>query len=123
MYEKMYICTSVDDVCEQLKNGRYVFTFVELKTRTGIKFISAYHLCDYALESFSFDRKSNEFPLKLRRADVHYADHIDNLNAKVKEHMAQRFAQFSGFVVCDSMLELDNIPKPCRFKAYPDKSD
>lgn len=120
MSEKAYICTSVDDVCEQLKMGKYVFTFVELKNGTGIKYISAYHLCDYGLESFSF--KSNELPLELHRADVHFADHIDNLDTKVKEHMTQRFAQFTAFVVCDSMLKLDNIQKPTRFKAYPDKS-
>lgn len=121
MSEKAYICTSVDDVCEQLKNGKYVFTYVELKDGTGVKYISAYHLCDYGLEAFSFERKSNELPLKLRRADVHFADHIDNLEARIKEHMTERFTRFSGFVVCDAMLDLDKIPKPCRFKAYPDK--
>lgn len=121
MRKELHNCTSVDDICEQLANGKYVFTYVELKNKTGVKFISAYHLCDYGLESFSFDRKSNEFPLKLRRADVRYPDHIDNLSEMVKEHMTKRFAEFSGFVVCDAMLELDNIPKPTRFKAFSKK--
>ena len=123
MKDKKYICTSVDDVCEQLKKGKYVFTYVELKGGIGIKYISAYHLCDYGLEAFSLEHKSNKSPLKLCRADVHFADHIDNLEILVKEHMTERFAKFSAFVVCDSMLDLDNIGKPTRFKPYPTKSN
>ena len=121
MENKAYTCTSVEDVCEQLNNGKYVFTYVELKDGSGVKYISAYHLCDYGLEAFSFDRKSNKLPLKLLRADVHFADHIDNLGARIKEHMTERFARFSGFLVCDAMLDLENIEKPTRFKAYPTK--
>ena len=121
MNSKAYTCTSVEDVCEQLNNGKYVFTYVELKDGSGVKYINAYHLCDYGLEAFSIDRKSNKLPLKLLRADVHFADHIDNLGARIKEHMTERFARFSAFVVCDSMLDLENIEKPTRFKAYPTK--
>lgn len=121
MNKNTYICTTVDDVYEQLKKGEYVFTYVELKNGTGIKFISAYHLCDYGLEAFSFDRKHNEFPLELRRADVRFADNIENLYAETRKHIANRFSQFKGFLVCDELLNLNNIPKPCRFKAFSEK--
>lgn len=121
MYKNLYLCTSAEDVCEKLKEGNYVFSFVELKDGRGVKFINAYHLCDYGLEAFSFDRARNDFPLQLRRADVHFADHIDHLDSKVKEHIQMRYKQFKGFIVCDAMLDLDNIPKPCRFKAFPEK--
>ena len=43
------------------------------------------------------------------------------LDSKVKEHIQMRYKQFKGFIVCDAMLDLDNIPKPCRFKAFPEK--
>lgn len=115
----LYQCTSVDDVCEQLRKGSYVFTYVELKGGRGIKFINAYHLCEYGLEAFSFDRDSNDFPLKLRRADVHYSDHINTLDEKIRKHISMRYKQFAGFIVCNSLLDLENIPKPTRFKAFP----
>lgn len=114
----LYQCTSVDDVCEQLRKGSYVFTYVELKGGRGIKFINAYHRTEYGLEAFSFDRKSNDLPLKLRRADVHFAEHINDLDIKIKNHITIRYGQFSGFLVCDSLLDLENIPKPTRFKAF-----
>lgn len=119
MVKKIYYCTSIEDVCNQLSNGEYVFTYVKLKNGRGIKYINAYHRCDYGLEAFSFDRHSNKIPLELRRADVHFADHIDNLDEKIKEHITMRNKQFAGFVVCNELLDLDNIPKPTRFKPFP----
>ena len=116
--KEYYNCTSVDDVCEQLKKGEYVFTYVELKNKKGIKFINAYHLCDYGLEAFSFDRNSNELPLKLQRADVRFVKNIENLYMETKKHIAARFDKFKAFVVCDDLLDLENIPKPCRFKEF-----
>lgn len=119
MLDKLiYQCKSIDDVCEKLKSGEYVFTYVELKDGKGIKYINAYHQCDYGLETFSFDRYSNKFPLELRRADVHYSGSIDELDAKIKEHITKRYKQFDAFIVCDTLLDLENIPKPTRFKAF-----
>ena len=119
MSKGSYICKCVDDVCEQLKKGKYVFTYVKLKSGDGIAYINAYHLCDYGLEAFSIDRNCMEFPMKLRRADVHFPDHIDNLDAMVKEHITKRSERFDGFMVCNAMLDLANIPKPTRFSAFP----
>ena len=122
MPKTYHTCTSVDEVCEELKKGKYVFTYVELKNKKGLKYINAYHLCDYGLEAFSFDRNSNELPLTLRRADVYFADHISNLDAMVRDHISARYNRFKAFIVCDAMLNLDGIEKPTRFKAFPKKA-
>ena len=120
MLDKLiYQCKSIDDVCEKLKSGEYVFTYVELKNGRGIKFINAYHRTEYGLEAFSFDHNSNRFPLKLHRADVHFAGRIDDLDVKIKEHITMRYGQFAAFLVCDELLDLESISKPTRFKAFP----
>lgn len=120
MPKKWHTCKTVDEVCEWLKKGKYVFTYVVLKNGNGYQFINAYHLCDYGLEAFSIDRTTHQMPLKLKRAAVHFAENIDCLDEKVKEHITMRFKRFTGFVVCDAMLDLGSIGKPTRFKAFPD---
>ena len=114
------VCPTVKDVCEMLSNGEYVFTVVETKSTGELVLINAYHLCPYGLEAFSFDTKSTENPKRLRRANVYYPDHIDHLDELVEKHIAKRFERFKAFCVFDDLLDLENIPQPCRFAPFPE---
>lgn len=116
----MEILRTKQEVFEAIKYGKYVVRYV-LTSEGRLVFISAYHLCDYGLEAFSIDPKSITIPHKLRRANVYFSERIEELYDDIKCHIDNRWdASRGGYMICNELLDLNNIDSPCRFSRFQD---